>query len=98
LVEYHGARGTFSTLPTTAADGEWRNTAAPAHPIVDDMAVAAAGAPAAAAGRSLTRLGPLPPLQMQPGGAPILQRYRDVAQQRYGRPVTAAELAWTTWP
>ncbi|MDT5220863.1 MAG: hypothetical protein QOF15_2968, partial [Mycobacterium sp.] len=47
---------------------------------------------------SLTRLAPLPPLQMQPGAAPIMSHYRALALQRYGREVTAAEPAWSTWP
>jgi hypothetical protein len=40
----------------------------------------------------------LPPLQMQPGSPPIMSHYRDLARQRYGRDVTAAEPAWSTWP
>lgn len=47
---------------------------------------------------SLTRLGPLPPLRMHPGEAPILDHYRMLAVQRYGRAVTADEPAWSTWP
>jgi hypothetical protein len=63
----------------------------------EPVALAAAG-PSVAGGASLTRLGPLPPLQMQPGAAPILSHYRALALQRYGRDVTAAEPAWSTWP
>jgi len=81
--------------------GEWASTATAVVPIDTDAettsALAAAG-PAIAGGVSLTRLGPLPPLQMQPGDAPILSRYRALALQRYGRDVTAAEPAWSTWP
>ena len=58
----------------------------------------AAAGPSVAGGGSLTRLGPLPPLQMQPEAAPILSHYRALALQRYGRDVTAAEPAWSTWP
>ncbi|OBB65230.1 hypothetical protein [Mycobacterium sp. 852014-50255_SCH5639931] len=52
----------------------------------------------ATGGASLTRLGPLPPLRMQPDTEPILSHYRALAFQRYGRDVTATEPAWSTWP
>lgn len=101
LVEYHSARGTFDTGAERAQIGEWASAATAVVPIDADAettsALAAAG-PAMAGGVSLTRLGPLPPLQMQPGDAPILSRYRALALQRYGRDVTAAEPAWSTWP
>jgi hypothetical protein len=64
---------------------------------VDELAQVAAG-PAVAAGRSLTRLGPLPPLTMDPTGAPVLAGYRDLALSRYGQHVTTDETAWSTWP
>jgi tetratricopeptide (TPR) repeat protein len=99
LVEYHSARGTFDTDPQRPAIGEWAS-AATATVLLDadpQPALAAAGPPAAA-GRSLTRLGPLPPLQMQPDSPPIMSHYRALALQRYGRDVTAAEPAWSTWP
>ncbi len=101
LVEYHSARGTFDTDPQRPTIGEWASTGT-ATVLVDTdpepaAALAAAGPPAAT-GRSLTRLGPLPPLQMQPDSAPIMSHYRALAQQRYGRDVTAAEPAWSTWP
>jgi hypothetical protein len=35
---------------------------------------------------------------MHPGAAPILSHYRALALQRYGREVTAAEPAWSTFP
>lgn len=99
LVEYHSARGTFEGLQRPRI-GEWASTAIASVPIDADAepaALAAAGPPVA--GRaSLTRLGPLPPLQMQPGAGPILSHYRALALQRYGRDVTAAEPAWSTWP
>lgn len=101
LVEYHSARGTFDTDPQRPAVGEWASTATTTV-LVDTEpelapALAAAG-PSPAAGRSLTRLGPLPPLQMQPDSPPIMSHYRALALQRYGRDVTAAEPAWSTWP
>lgn len=97
LVEYHSARGTFDVEPERAKIGEWASTATPPVLIDDGEALAAAGPPARG-GRSLTRLGPLPPLQMQPDTAPIMSRYRALALQRYGREVTAGEPAWSTWP
>ncbi|CDO85775.1 hypothetical protein AWC29_10800 [Mycobacterium triplex] len=99
LVEYHSARGTFDTDPQRPAIGEWASTAT-ATVLVDtelEPALAAAGPPAGG-GRSLTRLGPLPPLQMQPDSPPIMSHYRALALQRYGRDVTSAEPAWSTWP
>lgn len=101
LVEYHSARGTFDMDPQRPAIGEWASTAT-ATALLDTaaepaVALAAAGPPSAA-GRSLHRLGPLPPLQMQPGSPPIMRHYRELALQRYGRDVTAAEPAWSTWP
>lgn len=99
LIEYHSARGTFDTDPQRPAIGEWASTGT-ATVLVDaelQPALAAAGPPTSA-GRSLTRLGPLPPLQMQPDSPPIMSHYRALALQRYGRDVTAAEPAWSTWP
>ncbi|UXA06962.1 hypothetical protein KXD96_01965 [Mycobacterium sp. SMC-2] len=101
LVEYHSARGTFDTGPQRARTGEWASTATAPVPIDPDVeaapALAAAGSPAPG-DASLTRLGPLPPLRMQPDAEPILSHYRALAFQRYGRDVTAAEPAWSTWP
>lgn len=99
LVEYHSARGTFDTDSQRAAIGEWASTAT-ATVLIDadpEPALAASGPPVSA-GRSLTRLGPLPPLQMQPDSPPIMSHYRELALQRYGRAVTAAEPVWSTWP
>jgi hypothetical protein len=98
LIEYHSARGTFSSEPAQREADDWASTAtAPVLGDADVPALAAAGS--SAGGRfALTRLGPLPPLQMQPDGAPILTHYRALARQRYGRDVTAAEPAWSTWP
>lgn len=104
LVEYHSARGTFNSEPPRQAMGEWASTAAPPAFIDtgDEFALAAAGpgggAEPARGGSALTRLGPLPPLQMQPDAQPIMDHYRALAAQRYGRDVTAAEPAWSTWP
>jgi tetratricopeptide (TPR) repeat protein len=120
LIEYHSARGTFSTQPHPEAAGDWAATVVAPVPAVDfdepperpeppsppspaelaepaEAAVAAAG-PAPRDGRSLTRLGPLPPLRMQPDTPPILARYRLLARQRYDREVTSDEAAWSTWP
>jgi len=100
LVEYHSARGTFDADLQRPKIGEWASTAT-ATVVIDadsELALAAAGPPAARAGASLTRLGPLPPLQMQPDSPPIMSHYRALAFERYGRDVTAAEPAWSTWP
>ncbi len=100
LVEYHSARGTFDTDMQRPKIGEWASTAT-ATVVIDtdsDVALAAAGPSAARGGGSLTRLGPLPPLRMQPDSPPIMSRYRALAFERYGRDVTAAEPAWSTWP
>lgn len=102
LIEYHSARGTFDTGPQRPRLGEWASTAT--VPVAIDTgseptaALAAAGPSATPGGASLTRLGPLPPLRMQPDAEPILSHYRALAFQRYGREVTAAEPAWSTWP
>ena len=101
LVEYHSARGTFNSEQQERQVGEWESTAAaPAFIDTGDELVAATAAagPSAQGGSSLTRLGPLPPLRMQPDAAPIMCHYRALALQRYGRDVTAAEPAWSTWP
>lgn len=97
LVEYHSARGTFSNQAPTRESGEWAATATAPVIIEPEPALAASG-PTASAGLSLTRLGALPPLQMQPDGPAILSHYRALALQRYGRDVTAAEPTWSTWP
>lgn len=101
LVEYHSARGTFNTEQQQRQVGEWESTGT--GPVLVEseadlpLPTAAAG-PAASQTNSLTRLGPLPPLQMQPGAPPIMSHYRALAFARYGREVTAAEPAWSTWP
>jgi tetratricopeptide (TPR) repeat protein len=102
LVEYHSARGTFSAEPSGEAD-EWAGTATAAVPVetietVDEFALVASGTSPAGGGAALTRLGPLPPLQMDPNTAPIMARYRDLAFERYGRDITSDETAWSTWP
>jgi tetratricopeptide (TPR) repeat protein len=99
LIEYHSARGTFSSEPQQRETDDWTSTAT--APVLSDAelepALAAAGT-LPLGGVTLTRLGPLPPLQMQPNTAPIMSHYRALALQRYGRDVTAAEPAWSTWP
>jgi tetratricopeptide (TPR) repeat protein len=97
LIEYHSARGTFSTQPRQLELGDWAGTATTLVPVDGELAAVAAGSPIGNGG-SLTRLGPLPPLQMDPNTAPILSRYRNIAFQRYGRDVTAGEVSWSTWP
>jgi hypothetical protein len=99
LIEYHSARGTFTAEPDPAA-AEWTAAATAAVPLesADEYALVAAGPAVAAGGAALTRLGPLPPLQMDPSGAPIMQRYRELACERYGRDVTADGDVWPTWP
>ena len=102
LVEYHSARGTFDAAPQRPKIGEWAATATGTAVVDTDSepatALAAGGPSTARADRSLTRLGPLPPLQMQPDSPPIMSHYRALAFERYGRDVTAAEPAWSTWP
>lgn len=99
LIEYHSARGTFTAEPASADTMDWAGTATAAVPVesADEYALVAAG-PMVTASASLTRLGPLPPLVMDPATAPIIGRYRALAAERYGRDVTADEPAWCTWP
>ena len=98
LIEYHSARGSFST-ESHSQTADWTETATAAVPVdtVDEYALVAAGSPSQG-GVSLTRLGPLPPLQMDPTSAPIMSRYRALASERYGCDVTADEATWSTWP
>jgi hypothetical protein len=100
LVEYHCARGAFSTEPTESAGEQWMGAATAAVPVEadDEYALVAAGSPSASVAGGLTRLGPLPPLRMDPDSPPIMIRYRELARQRYGRDITADEVAWSTWP
>jgi tetratricopeptide (TPR) repeat protein len=97
LVEYHSARGTFGAEVPQPDVNEWETTATPT-PLLDPGGLIIDAVASADGAASLTRLGPLPPLRMQPGAEPILSRYRELAQQRYGRTVTATEPAWSTWP
>ena len=100
LVEYHSARGAFSTEPSDSATAEWMGTATAAVPVEadDEYALVAAGSASVAVAGGLTRLGPLPPLRMDPNTPPLLSRYRELAFERYGRDITADEVAWSTWP
>lgn len=105
LVEYHSARGAFVAQELPSTELGWRETATAPVPADDSADVGTpadytlvAGGPAALGARSLSRLGPLPPLQMDPTGAPVLSDYRDLAALRYGCQLTAAEEPWTTWP
>jgi tetratricopeptide (TPR) repeat protein len=99
LIEYHSARGTFSAESRPAEVVEWSRASTALAPIsdVDELAQVAAGPPVQT-GRSLTRLGPLPPMQMDPTGGPVLEQYRTLALDRYGQHVTTDEVAWATWP
>jgi tetratricopeptide (TPR) repeat protein len=99
LVEYHSARGTFSAEPEREA-AEWTGTATAAVPLetIDEYALVAAGESSMGGPAGLTRLGPLPPIQMDPNSGPILTRYRALAAERYGRDVTAVGPMWATWP
>lgn len=98
LIEYHSARGSFSIETPDHSAIDWSRVATAPAPVVevDELALVAAAAPVSGGG--LTRLGPLPPLRMEPGGALVLARYRDLAAQRYGLVVTTDEQAWPTWP
>ena len=103
LIEYHSARGTFSAEQPAVEMLEFSRVATAVAPVVDEdeadeLVSVAAGGSSSGNGRSLTRLGPLPPLQMDPTGDPVLAEYRELALQRYGQHVTAAEAAWSTWP
>ncbi|WP_304112262.1 hypothetical protein [Mycolicibacterium bacteremicum] len=101
LIEYHSARGSFST--DSSAEGEAAIWAGAQAVLLDsevelpepELAEVAAGT--ATGGPSLTRLGALPPLQMDPGAEPILGPYVALARQRYGRTITTDEPAWPTW-
>ncbi|MDT5017918.1 MAG: hypothetical protein QOD39_4078, partial [Mycobacterium sp.] len=100
LIEYHCARGAFSTEPTDSPADEWMGAATATVPAedVEDYALVAAGSASTSGQGGLTRLGPLPPLQMDPDLPPIMSRYRALAVERYGRVITADEAAWSTWP
>ena len=97
LVEYHCARGTFAHEPLGESGG-WDGgvTTAVVVDTAAEEALAAGGEPVD--GLTLTTLGPLPQLQMDPTGGPVLEHYRTLAQNRYGQTVTSAGPAWTTWP
>lgn len=105
LIEYHSARGTFSADgildPSCPQAADWAETATGVVPVeaelAPELAVAAAAAPVGGES-ALTRLGPLPPLRMDPSSGPILSRYRELAAHRYGREVTAPGAEWATWP
>jgi hypothetical protein len=100
LIEYHCARGAFSAEPSDTAIENWLDGATAAVPVetADEYALVAAGSVSASGEGGLTRLGPLPPLRMDPNGPPIMGRYRELARERYGRDITADEVPWTTWP
>lgn len=97
LVEYHSARGTFAHEPLGEGRG-WDGGVATTVLVDTDAepALAAGGEPVD--GLTLTTLGPLPALQMDPAGTPVLEHYRLLAQSRYGQTVTSAGPGWSTWP
>lgn len=99
LIEYHSARGAFSIEAPEDPGLDWSRVATAPAPAaeIDEMALVAA-APPSAQGGGLTRLGPLPPLQMDPGGGRVLARYRELAASRYGLVVVTDEETWSTWP
>lgn len=108
MIEYVSARGTFGLDPSVsdAVGGEWALTATGATPLhsvadsdagIDENRAVAAGATTTAVTGGLTRLGPLPPLQMDRGAGAILAEYRRLAAERYGRTVTSGEPMWPTW-
>ncbi|MBO0680655.1 hypothetical protein JRC04_24585 [Mycolicibacterium sp. S2-37] len=104
LIEYHSARGAFVAAPASGGGSgmpDLATTSVPLHDVDDltvELADVAGGGAHAADAPSLTRLAPLPPLVMDPAREPILEHYRTLAVQRYGREVTADEPAWSTWP
>ncbi|PVA30221.1 hypothetical protein D2E30_02655 [Mycobacteroides abscessus] len=101
LIEYHSARGAFTTElgddRPRPVEGAWSSIATAAVPVEGELALVAAAPPVQADG-GLTRLGPLPPLRMDPAGDQIMRGYRELARQRYGREVTAVDDEWSTWP
>ncbi len=102
LIEYHSARGAFSVAAEATAKSpatEWARATTTAAPVLDvEQLASVASGPVSVGAAGLIRLGPLPPLQMEPGGEPVLARYRELAQSRYGRAVTADQDAWSTCP
>ncbi|MHA7664539.1 hypothetical protein [Mycolicibacterium sp. HS_4_1] len=99
LIEYHSARGAFSVSAAKDATREWARATTAARPVIDvEQLASVASGPVAVGAAGLIRLGPLPPLQMEPDGAPVLARYRELAEARYGRAVTADQDAWSTCP
>jgi hypothetical protein len=99
LIEYHSARGTFSAEPPSSSGLEFSRVATAPAPIEDlDQLAMVAGGPATESGPSLIRIGPLPPLKMDPTLGELLNDYRGLAFARYGQHVTSDEPAWSTWP
>ncbi len=99
LIEYHSARGAFSVDAANERTMEWARAATTAAPVLDvEQLASVASGPVAVGAAGLIRLGPLPPLQMEPDGEPVLAHYRELAQARYGRAVTADQDAWSTCP
>ena len=98
LIEYHCARGTF-TAPRPRRP-RWADTATAAVPVdeADEYALVASGHGIGRRGRAHPAGRRCRPLRMEPDGAPVLSRYRDLAFARYGRQVTADDGEWSTWP
>lgn len=92
LIEHQSVRGAFRDDPMGPAP------ALTDHPVAVLPETGRVTATATSTAPTLTLLGPAPALQMDPGGTPILQGYRDLAAARYGRIITTDEPAWQTWP
>ncbi|MDQ6526356.1 hypothetical protein RB608_22235 [Nocardioides sp. LHD-245] len=95
LIEHHAVRGAFDTAEPehggpVPATTDLPFAVLPEHP--GDMLTTSRRSV------SLTRIGPAPALQMDPGAPPILRHYRELATSRYGRTITTDEPMWRTWP
>jgi len=97
LIEYHSARGVFADTAVPQAGG-WAGTATALVPLAEDDDYALVAASPAQVSGTQQVLGPLPPLQMDPGADPLLGHYRMLARERYGRPVFDDTTIWSTWP
>lgn len=94
LIEHHSVRGAFDAADTDGGPVPGATDLPVAVLPEGQVSTLTRDRPAV----SLTRIGPAPELQMDPGGQPILRGYRDLAMTRYGRTITTDEPAWRTWP
>ena len=103
LVEYHSARGTFNAEQAATTESENGRRPPRRPPFIDAgeellPALAAAGPPSSG-GEFADPPGPVAAVADATRRCPpIMSHYRALALQRYGRDVTAAEPAWSTWP